>query len=320
MTTTKTAARHIRRGLHSTIAGSDHTAVIHLVPATRAPHDDGDHLSHDQKFSATRPKVVVADQTDHGQWTSDDQLGHAVVAPIPGQAIGNTTPASVTPDLGSYRTLRVIAEMLWDAQKTRIAVANRVGRADIDPTLYTASLDVIERAEHECKLGLAKAYRKTVSPEIRAWQKETRGVGEHLLASLLGVIGHPVWTERHRWVGEGPSRELESLGVFRRRVSDLWSYCGHGDATRRRTKGMTAEDAYRLGNPRAKTIVWLLACAQLKSSGPYRAVYDDARANYQDREGWTPGHQHNAAIRLVGKEMLRDLWVVAGGSKREENQ
>lgn len=299
-TATKTATR---RGTHE----------------TQARVAGGDHISHDQRSGETQESVVVADQTAPAK-TETETTRAALERTIPGQAMVLAQPSKAAPDLGAYRELRVIAEMLWDAQKTRIAVANRINRADIDPTIYTNSIAAIERAEHECKLGLTKAYRRTVSPEIRAWQKNTRGVGEHLLASLLGVIGHPVYAERHKWIGEGPSRELESLGVFRRRVSDLWSYCGHGDATRRRVKGMTAEQAASIGSPRAKSIVWLLACAQLKSSGPYRAVYDDARARYQDREGWTPGHQHNAALRLVGKELLRDLWVAAGGTTREENQ
>lgn len=64
----------------------------------------------------------------------------------------------------------------------------------------------------------------------------------------------------------------------------------------------------------------------------YRAVYEMARTRYTDRthvapcvrcgpsgkpaaEGspWSLSHQHAAALRLVGKEILRDLWAVAGG-------
>lgn len=107
---------------------------------------------------------------------------------------------------------------------------------------------------------------------------------------------------------------------------------------------MSAEDAAALGNPRAKVLVHLLAesCVKFKGSdladaalngngrasvepspvvhaparatSPYRPVYDEARARYASKEEWTPGHQHAAALRLVGKEILRDLWLVAGGS------
>ena len=49
---------------------------------------------------------------------------------------------------------------------------------------------------------------------------------------------------------------------------------------------------------------------------PYRDVYDLGRLTYVDRvdddgKPWTPGHQHNAALRLTGKAILRDLWTVS---------
>lgn len=43
---------------------------------------------------------------------------------------------------------------------------------------------------------------------------------------------------------------------------------------------------------------------------PYRDVYDDGRRRYAQRDGWTLMHQHNAALRLVSKEVLRDLWLI----------
>jgi hypothetical protein len=104
---------------------------------------------------------------------------------------------------------------------------------------------------------------------------------------------------------------------FERSVSQLWSYCGHGDPTRRRRKGMTADDAAAMGNPALKTAVWQIAVACTKQVGtarsrrsPYRDVYDVARLTYADRD-WTDAHRHAAALRKVGKEILRDLWKVA---------
>jgi len=93
-----------------------------------------------------------------------------------------------------------------------------------------------------------------------------------------------------------------------------------------------AEEGAALGNPRAKMLVHLLAEAAMKCVGsaseeratsggssqptrarsPYRDVYEQGRATYATREGWTPARQHAAALRLVGKEILRDLWVVSG--------
>lgn len=267
--------------------------------------------------SATQPECACGEHLAVSQACCDNQrcpaggddLGQGHMAPA------NQPHSALAEQLTAYRHLRTLAEMLWDLQQARIAISNRALRADIDPALYEATLSAAERAEHVCRLGLARQYRATVSDDIRLWQRSTRGVGEHLLASLLGVIGHPVWTEKFTWDGDGTDRHLVSLGMHRRRVSDLWSYCGHGDPTRRPRRGMTAEEAAGLGAPRAKTIVWLLACAQLKSTGPYRSVYDAARAKYEERD-WTPGHRHNAALRLVGKHMLRDLWHAAGGAQQ----
>ena len=53
------------------------------------------------------------------------------------------------------------------------------------------------------------------------------------------------------------------------------------------------------------------ACLKAKARSPYGPVYDEARATYEAREEWTPLHRHNAALRKVGKEILRDLWLVA---------
>lgn len=212
-----------------------------------------------------------------------------------------------------YLSLRAMAAVFEDVQRTRIAIENRVRTAPIDAELVGGSLEGLRATEHQLGLMLRRTYRTMVEAEIVAWQKATPGIGEHLLARLLGAIGHPVHTRVHAWEGTGPDRVLVVVGDVNRRVSDLWSYCGHGDATRRRRRGMTAEQAAATGNTRAKVITHLLAesCLKQKARSPYGPVYDAARERYQDREGWTAGHQHAAALRLVGKELLRDLWRAA---------
>ena len=51
-------------------------------------------------------------------------------------------------------------------------------------------------------------------------------------------------------------------------------------------------------------------------TSPYRVVYDMAAIKYEDREGWTKGHKRNAALRKVGKEILKDIWLVARGTRQ----
>jgi hypothetical protein len=45
---------------------------------------------------------------------------------------------------------------------------------------------------------------------------------------------------------------------------------------------------------------------------PYRVVYDQRRAHTAtSRPDWTDGHSHNDALRVVSKEILKDLWRAA---------
>ena len=228
----------------------------------------------------------------------------------PEPAIERTDSDVSAPD--GWKELRIWAEMFEDAQKARIACTNRAERSGLDPTIYTPQLDAMKAAEHAVKLAMVRHYRRVVAGPIREWQQATPGIGEHLLARLLGIIGHPVHAEPHHWEGEGANRVLIADPPFDRNIAKLWAYCGHGDPTRKKAKGMTAEQAFSLGNPRAKMVVHLLSEACMKQrTSPYRIVYDHARNTYEQREGWTAGHQHAAALRKVGKEVLHDLWIVA---------
>lgn len=231
-----------------------------------------------------------------------------------------------------YQELRIWAEMLKDAMQARMAAVNRSERGGVHPDLYANHIKTLEATEHDCSLLLVRTYRKTVSPRVRAWQVESPGIGEHLLARLLGVIGDPCHATPYHWQGSGrENRVLVADEPFERSISQLWSYCGVGDATRRRKKGQTVEEAMACGIPMAKSILFLLAQACVKvNRGVYREVYDKARLQYADRlhkadcppcgpkgkpakpgSPWSLGHQHAAALRKVSKEILRDMWIAA---------
>ena len=264
--------------------------------ATRGPEPN---------MASPAPQSVV------GHLTCENQARLADDTPLGG---GNRTldaqSRCAAPDL---LTLRVFAEVFEDLQKQRIATANRMERGGIDPAFMAAVMDNLERAEHEAALVMRRCYRKAVPQELREWQAGTIGIGEHLMARLVGCIGHPVHTTVYEWQGSGSDRVLVEVGEMDRTVSQLWSYCGHGDPARRRRAGMTAEDAAAMGNPRAKMLVHLMAeCCMKQMRSPYRVVYDAARVEYEARD-WTDLHRHNAALRKVGKAILKDLWIVAGG-------
>jgi hypothetical protein len=222
---------------------------------------------------------------------------------------------------------------LNDAEQERIRQGNRIALSDVDFAQFAAMLDSLKRTEKDILKSLIACYLRVVDPDIIAWQVAAKGLGEKSLARLLGQTGHPVHTTRHHWEGSGEKRTLIDDGPYERRVSDLWSYCGHGDPNRRKHTGMSAEDAARLGSPNAKKQVYLIAVSLMKCGDPhYRLFYDKARERYADRvhaqpcvrcgpsgkpapEGspWKPSHQNAAALRLLGKEVLRDLWLAGGG-------
>lgn len=228
--------------------------------------------------------------------------------------------------------LAMLADVREDAQRTRIANENRlrhITRTEVDDDEVMRGLgldeshpDVARQAalvqmladvEHQATLNLNRRMRKH---PLGAWCKAQRGIGYGTLpARLLAILGDPYVNMQ---TGEV------------RTVSQLWSYCGHGDPTRKRRKGMSQADLFALGNPDAKMIVHLIAESTMKAGGPYREVYDKRKANNEGREHatecvrcgpsgspalvgspWSDAHRHADALRIVGKEILRDLWLEA---------
>jgi len=236
--------------------------------------------------------------------------------------------------------------MFYDIERHRIASENRIGaNGDPDkrakrniavaPDLYLPHIATLKAAEHACELALVRSYRRTASPAVRTWQTASKGVGDKLFARFLGHLGHPLIATPHRWEGTGTERVLIEGEPYERTLRQLWAYCGHGDPARKRRAGQNADDGAAGGNPRCKMLIHLIAAGCVKEPGrqvamlrigeqkpdectwDYRAVYEQARLDFwaEPRDGWTDLHQHNAAIRKVAKEILRDLWIVARGDR-----
>ena len=284
----------------------------------------------------------VEPSTDNGHCVPDTQSAPAVVGVSPSQPPTTTPTTPNTPPSDGWLELRIWAEMFEDAQKTRIANTNRAERGGCDPAIYEAHLNALKIAEHQCGLAMRRTLRRVAPPQVMTWQKTSNGIGEHLLARLLGHLGHPRHATPHHWHNGPPpeghecettcgsGRHLVSDPPFERTVGQLWQYCGNG-APARRSKGMTAEALAAQGNPTLKMVTHLLAEACMKTmTSPYRLDYEKARLEYEERTHttecvrcgpsgkpaqigtpWSKGHQHAAALRKTGKEILRDLWKVS---------
>lgn len=273
--------------------GSSHSSVeAHEPDAAAARHDDGQALDATQSAGA-----VVADRPP----------APAKLEAIPRQP----SPGLVDP------LLILAAQALDDLEATRIANENRLrslrdvyGLAGSTQEAEAAGLvDGLKALEHQAELSLRRALRRH---PLGPWIKNTVGIGEKQGARLLSAIGDPYWNTLH----DRP-----------RTFSELRSYCGLGDAQKQvRRRGERAN-----WSAEAKSRAYLVACSCIKqATSPYRAVYDDGRERYADalhpddcrRCGpaghpalaGTPlsaGHQHARALRLVSKEILRDLWLEA---------
>ncbi len=224
-------------------------------------------------------------------------------------------------------TIRQLGRLLDDIERMRIMNGNRVAagqRAGIDlpwMTVVSAQLDTLE---HSVELELMRAWRKH---PLAAWAKGVPGAGGTLLPRLISEIGDP---------------------ADRPNVDKLRAYCGHGDPARagKVPKGATQEELFKRGNPNAKKAVWKLSHQFMRTVGsarsrrsPYRDLYEARKALTEGKlhdqacvrcgpaghpavEGspWSDAHRHADALRVIGKEFLKDLWVASQASERSESK
>lgn len=245
----------------------------------------------------------------------------------------------------------LLAGILDDLENTRIANENRLrsltqekinenGRMrglnedrfknDIGP--INRLVTGLQQVERETTLELARRLR---AHPLGRWVKAQKGIGDKMAARLLAAIGDPYWHANENRP---------------RTVSELWSYCGlrvdneTGVAVRRQ-RGVKSN-----WSPEAKLRAYLIAekcMLQLKAScktqvketgthgtacdcGYYRTVYDRRRLMTRERTHkqpcvrcgprgnpaatgsiWSDAHKHADALRVVSKEILKDLWEEA---------
>lgn len=161
-------------------------------------------------------------------------------------------------------------------------------------------------------------------------------------------MAHPKHWEVTLNPAEGePKRILVEGAPHARSIGQLWQYCGHGAPKRKPVKDSPEAQAVLMsnGSPDAKKLVYLMAAAQVKTNAKngsgYRDVYDAVKDKYLDRthtsdcaggffnnmyvkcktgpdkayavagDPFQKSHVHAIALRITGKEILRDLWLAA---------
>lgn len=223
--------------------------------------------------------------------------------------------------------IQFYADALDDIEATRVANENRVRSLIKEGDLPANHPEVIWMQELvDSLLGIERKVVLQLSRTVRQhslglWLKTQKGVGDKQAGRLLGAIGDPYWH---------PDEERP------RTVSELRQFCGHGDPERsHRSKGMSKEELLGVGSPDAKKRVHLIAEKMLQCGN--RETYDKRRAitcdkvheKYCVRCGpsgkpaqpgtpWSDGHKHADALRVVGKQFLKELWREAKRLHEEE--
>ena len=215
-------------------------------------------------------------------------------------------------------------------------------------------VDGLSAMEHRAELAMKRQLR---AHPLHGWIKGTIGVGEKQAARLLAAIGDPYWNtllDRPRTVSELWSYCGYRVVPGVRTPTDARPNCDAGhinipaDPGHASTQGTCVGGEQSGGDPGreppaphlvragvavrrkkgqranwssvAKMRAYLIAESCIKQArSPYRGLYEKRRAHTAvTRPDWTAGHSHNDALRVVAKEVLKDLWRAARDVHAEE--
>lgn len=116
-------------------------------------------------------------------------------------------PIEIPPFDPGWAELRLAAELFHRAQVERIAVGNTIRRAEQGGNLPVEWMqhhaEALADTEEQAKKTMKAIYRRVVPESIQEWQARENGIGEHMLARLLGVTGNPLIAYPHHWEGTG---------------------------------------------------------------------------------------------------------------------
>lgn len=185
--------------------------------------------------------------------------------------------------------LRVLCETFKDFQEVRKATKSRAMSYEkkwgFTLDALAEQLCVIKEAEKETRERLVKEIR---SYEIfNKWLAEVKGIAETTAAQLIALI--------------------EDIGRFDS-VSSLWSYAG---LNVKDGKAPSREQGRQISyNPRLKDLcLGVIGVNFLRQNSSYRKFYDYKKEYYIENREWTENHCHQAAIRYMVKEFLKQFWV-----------
>ena len=170
------------------------------------------------------------------------------------------------------------------------------------PDTQLLTVLVLKPLEEQAKLKLNAMllWLPGLPEQVVKFAEETRGFGLPSLAQIIAESG-----DLSRYAN--PAK--------------LWKRMGVG-------LGPAGEVFYEGRSPRRRSLMYVIGANFVRSSGPYRDLYDQRKAYEQtkpacgkalktggickakDAECCRAGHIHNRSMRWVTKRLLRDLWRV----------
>lgn len=206
------------------------------------------------------------------------------------------------------------SETLDGIESLRIAMESRV-RSMMQDGIHPQFTEVSQRmvadlADME-KRATKDLERAMKDHPLGPWVKRSVGIGMKQGARLIAAIGPISWNALDDRLRRGPA--------------ELWAYCGYVPGQKRK-KGVKSN-----WNANAKSRSFLIAECAIKAGvrkldgcddtdgydvehreaiTPLGVVYLKARRSWADRDV-KDGHKHNHALRLVAKEILKDLFLEA---------
>ncbi len=188
-------------------------------------------------------------------------------------------------------TLRALVDTREQMQKARIQFGNR--------------LDSIMRGEDACSEERAETLSRYYNHFLDIERELDRDISS-IVANM------PIYHCMFGVKGIGPvlAAKLIALIDIERcpTVSSLWRYAGLAVIDGKRERMVKGEKMHY--NRRLKVTCYLIAMSFIKSRSPYRRLYDEKRAYYeQNRPDWLKMHRHLAAMRYMVKIFLQHLWI-----------
>lgn len=305
------------------------------------PSSPGSDFRDDHTSGETQKEAVVSEQVPA---QTNQATRPSVSASVQGstsgqgQSLGENHGSVALPGTDPYVGLAFAAQVLDDLENLRIANGNRLGHMtrstedsdgetrgmglSLEHPSVVAMLDIVSAMEATEARAIKELERAMKVHPLGPWVKAQTGIGLKQAARLLGSIGDPYVRPRIEY-------EDGTVEASRPRlVSELWAYTGYsviGGESQKRRKGQMAN-----WNDDARKRAWLISasCVKQKPGTKWRDLYDTARAKYADSVHPTPcarcgpagkpaqvgsplsaGHQHARALRLISKQVLKEMWI-----------